>query len=72
MLWMMYFDGSRCKHGCDVGVVFKSLEGHMGRFSFIFIWICTNNAVEYEALCLELSNAIIMGIRCLVVHGDSK
>ena len=67
----MYFDGSKCKHGCSVSVVFKSLGGHMRRFSFRFTWICINNAIEYESLYLGLSKLISMGIICLVVHGDS-
>jgi len=71
-IWKMYFDGSRCKHGCRARVVFKYLERYMKRFSFRFIWICTNNVVEYEALCLRLSKAISIGIKCLIFHSDSK
>lgn len=69
-VWMMFFDGSRCRHGCGVGILFKSPPGHMKRFSFKFTWTCTNNVAEYEALCLGLSKAISMGIRCLIFHGD--
>ena len=71
-IWMMYFDGSLCKHGCGAGVVFKSLNKNTKIFSFQFTWNCTNNADEYEALCLWLSKAISIGIRCLIIHGDSK
>ena len=46
------------------------IEGHIRRFSFIFIWICTNNVTEYEALYLELSKAISISIRYLVMHDD--
>jgi len=68
----MFFDRARCKHGYGAGVVFKSPEVHMKRFSFIFTWTCTNNVAKYEALYLGLSKAINMGIKCLIVHGDSE
>lgn len=71
-VWTIFFDGATCKHGYRASIIFKSLEGHMRRFSFRFTWICTNNATEYEDLCLGLYKAISMRIRCLVVHGDSK
>jgi len=69
-IWTMYFDGSRCKHGCGARVVFKSLEGYMKIFSFRFIWICTSNANDNETLCLGLSKAISIRIKCLIFHGD--
>jgi len=69
-IWIMYFDGFKCKHGCGVGVVFKSLKGYMKRFSFKFIWICINNIAKYEALYLGLSKVINIGIKCLIIHGD--
>jgi len=66
----MYFDGSRCKHGCGAEVVFKHLKGHMKRLSLIFTYICTNNVAKYEALYFVLSKAISIGIRCLIIYGD--
>lgn len=71
-VWTIIFNGARCKHGCGAGVVFKSLDGSTIRFSFQFTWTCTNNVVEYEALCLGLSKVIIMGIGCLIVYGEFK
>lgn len=71
-VWKMFFDGARCKHGCRASSIFKSPEGNMKRFYFKFKWNCTNNATEYEAICLGLSKDINMGIKYLVVHGDSK
>lgn len=53
-IWIVYFDRARCKYGCGAGVVFKSPKGYIRRFSFRFTWICTNNAHEYEVLCLGL------------------
>jgi len=35
-IWKMYFDGSRSKHGCGDGFIFKSPKGHMKIFSFRF------------------------------------
>lgn len=68
----MFFDVARCKHGCGVAVIFKSHEGHIRRFLFKFTCNCTNNAIEYQAPCLGLYKAISMGIRCIIVHGDSE
>lgn len=71
-VWIMYYDGAICKHGCGVVIVFKSPNGHMKIFSFRFTWTYINNDLEYEALYLDLSKAISMGIICVIVHGDSK
>lgn len=32
-VWIMYLDGTRCKHDYGVGVVFKPPDGHMKKFS---------------------------------------
>lgn len=69
-VWIMFFDGARCKYGCGASVVFKFPNGSMRRFYFQITWIYTNNVAKYEALYLGLSKAISMGIRYLIVHGD--
>lgn len=71
-VWIMYFDGNRCKHGCGASVFVKLPDGHAKKVSFRFTWTCTNNIAEYEALYFGISRAISMGIRCLIFHGDSK
>lgn len=38
--------------------------------SYRLTWLCTNNATEYEALCLGLEQAIKMQIQCLKIKED--
>lgn len=34
------------------------------------IWICTNNATKYEALCLGIKQEMKMKIKWLIIFGD--
>lgn len=54
-VWIMYFDGARCKYSCGDRVIFKPPYGYMKRFSLRLTWTCTKNVVEYEYLYLGLS-----------------
>lgn len=53
-LWYMHFDGAKSKNGVGARVILKSLSGETKRYSFKITWSCTNNVVEYEAMCLGL------------------
>lgn len=68
----MQFDGAKCKNTVGAGFVFQSLSEPSNIFSQRITCIYTNNATEYEALFLGLSKAIILGIKCLSVIGDSE
>src|SRR5512139_539619 len=70
--WIMHFDGSKRLSGTGAGVVLISPTGE--RLSYV-LWIhfsASHNVAEYEALLHGLRIAISLGIRRLIVHGDSQ
>ena len=69
--WTIHFDGSRQLEGSGAGVVLTSPRGDKFRYVLRFMFPCTNNAAEYEALLHGLRIAKEMNlsrVRCL---GDS-
>ena len=69
--WMMYFDGSLNLDGAGMGVYFISPSRDKLRY-VLWIHFCTsNNAAEYEATLHGLYIAIELGVKCLMVFGDS-
>ena len=67
----MFYDGAKCKNGAGAGVVLVSPEGDSLRYA-IQIDFTTNNIVEYEGLLTGLRIVISLGIRRLLVKGDSE
>nr|AAS07077.1 putative gag-pol polyprotein [Oryza sativa Japonica Group]ABF96609.1 retrotransposon protein, putative, Ty3-gypsy subclass [Oryza sativa Japonica Group] len=70
--WTMHFDGSKRLSGTGAGVVLISPTGE--RLSYV-LWIhfsASHNVAEYEALLHRLRIAISLGIRRLIVRGDSQ
>ena len=67
----MYFDGSLKLGGAGVGVLFISLDGKQLKYVLQILWQATNNEAEYEALIHGLRVAITLGIKRLLVYGDS-
>nr|AAR87147.1 putative polyprotein [Oryza sativa Japonica Group]AAT81735.1 RNase H domain containing protein [Oryza sativa Japonica Group]ABF96761.1 retrotransposon protein, putative, Ty3-gypsy subclass [Oryza sativa Japonica Group] len=70
--WTMHFDGSKRLSGTGAGVVLISPTGE--RLSYV-LWIhfsASHNVAEYEALLRGLKIAISLGIRRLIVRGDSQ
>jgi len=49
--WAMFFDESACDDGCGVGILLVSPRGVTYSFSIRVTTPCTNNIVEYEAVC---------------------
>jgi hypothetical protein len=69
--WKMYFDGS-LKLGRDgAGVLFISLEGKQLKYVLQILWQATNNEAEYQALIHGLRIITSLGIKRLLVYGDS-
>jgi ribonuclease HI len=69
--WKMYFDGSLSINGARAGVYFISPSGD--RLSYV-LWIhfkASNNTAEYEAALQGLRIAVELGIKRLMVFGDS-
>jgi hypothetical protein len=69
--WKMYFDGSLKLGGAGAGILFISPEGKQLKYVLQILWQATNNEAEYEALIHGLRIATSLGIKRLLVYGDS-
>jgi ribonuclease HI len=69
--WVMYFDGSLKLGGGGAGVLFISPRGEQLKCVFQILFEVSNNEAEYEALLHGLRLAISLGIKQLLVYGDS-
>ena len=67
----MYFDGSLKLGGGGAGVLFISPKGEQLKYVFQILFEVSNNEVEYESLLHGLRVAISLGIKRLLVYGDS-
>jgi ribonuclease HI len=67
----MYFDGSLKLDGAGAGVLLISPKGEQLKYILQIFWKVSNNEVEYEALLHGLRLAISLGIKRLLVYGDS-
>lgn len=68
---IIFFYGSHCESGGDVGVVFITPQGLPLPIYFKLSFECTNNNAEYEALILNLKLAIEMKYEQIKIYGDS-
>jgi hypothetical protein len=69
--WTMYFDGSLNLDGGGAGVLFISPRGEQLKYVLQILWEVSNNEAEYEALLHGLRLVISLGIKRLLVYGDS-
>jgi ribonuclease HI len=69
--WKMYFDGSLKLGGAGAGVLFISPDEKQLKYVLQILWQATNNEAEYEALIHGLQVAVSLGIKRLIVYGDS-
>jgi ribonuclease HI len=71
--WSMDFDGAVSKEGVGAGVW---LHNHRSRYSeshsYKLNFQCTNNIVEYEAFMLGLKLLKKVGVKQIMVRGDSE
>jgi ribonuclease HI len=67
----MYFDGSLKLDGGGAGVLFISPKGKQLKYVLQILWEVSNNEAKYEALLHGLRLAISLGIKRLLVYGDS-
>jgi ribonuclease HI len=67
----MYFDGSLKLGGAGAGVLFISPNRRQLKYILQILWPATNNEAEYEALIHGLRVAASLGIKCLLIYGDS-
>ena len=67
----MYFDGSLKLGGTGISVLFVSSDGKELKYVLQILWSATNNEAEYEALPHGLRVAVSLGIKRLLIYGDS-
>jgi ribonuclease HI len=67
----MYFDGSLKLEGAGAGVLLISPTGEQLKYVLQIFWKVSNNEAEYEALLHGLRLAVSLGIKQLLVYGDS-
>jgi ribonuclease HI len=67
----MYFDGSLNLKGVGAGVLLISPTGKQLKYILQIFWKVSNNEAEYEALLHGLRLAASLGIKRLLVYGDS-
>jgi ribonuclease HI len=69
--WVMYFDGSLKLRGSGAGVLFISPIGEQLKYVLQILSKVSNNKAEYEALLHGLRLAVFLGIKRLLVYGNS-
>jgi ribonuclease HI len=69
--WVMYFNGSLKLEGAGAGVLLISPKGEQLKYILQIFWKVSNNEAEYEALLHGLRLAASLGIKRLLVYGDS-
>jgi ribonuclease HI len=67
----MYFDGSLKLEGAGAGVLLISPKGEQLKYVLQIFWKFSNSEAECEALLHGLRLAISLGIKQLLVYGDS-
>jgi ribonuclease HI len=68
---VMYFDGSAKLSGGGARVLFISSRGEQLKYVFQILFKVSNNEAEYEALLHGLRLAVSLGIKRLLIYGDS-
>ena len=69
--WVMYFDGALNINGAGVGILFITPTKDKLRYVLRIHFPASNNAAEYEACLHGLRIAVELGVKCLMVYGDS-
>ena len=67
----MHFDKSKMHTGLGAGIVLTTPRGDKLRYVLQIHFDSSNNEAEYEALLYGLRMAISLGVRRLMVYGDS-
>jgi len=70
--WTMRFDRSAMTTSNGLGIVLSCEDRDTMPLSFKLGFSCSNNAAEYEAYLIGLAIALSMGIKHMMVLGDSN
>jgi ribonuclease HI len=68
----MYFDGSYTLKGAGAGIMLIPPKGDMLKYVIQIEFPATNNTIEYEGLVAGLLLVKELGIRRLLIRGDSQ
>jgi ribonuclease HI len=67
----MHFDGSLKLQGAGTGILFIALGGEQLKYAILLLFPASNNAAEYEAYIHGLNIVMSLGVKRLMVYGDS-
>jgi ribonuclease HI len=67
----MYFDGSLKLQEAGAEILFIAPGGEQLKYALQLLFLASNNVTEYEAVVHEMSIAVSLGIKKLMVYGDS-
>jgi ribonuclease HI len=67
----MYFDGSLKLQGVGARILFIAPGGEQLKYALQLLFPTSNNVAEYDALVHGLSITVSLGIKKLMVYGDS-
>jgi ribonuclease HI len=70
--WTLFFNGSARQQVGGARVILIDPSGDQVKYTVHLEFKATNNMEEYEALIFGLSVALSLGIRQLLVKGDSQ
>jgi ribonuclease HI len=70
--WTLFFDGSACQRSAGARVVLVGPDEDQLKYVVCLEFKATNNMAEYEALIFGLTVALSLGVRQLLVKGDSQ
>jgi ribonuclease HI len=70
--WTLFFDGSARNKKAGAGVGLIDPHGEQVRYMVHLNFEATNNMAEYEVLIFGLTVALSLGVRELLVKGDSQ
>ena len=73
--WIMYFDGAFLLQGAGAGVLLVAPTGEHLKYVIQMHFpreMSTNNTAEYEGLLAGLRIAADLGVKKLIVRGDSQ
>lgn len=70
--WTMAFDGALNSQGAGAGFILTSLTGDQFKHAIHLNFRATNNAAEYEGLLAGIRAVVALGVKRLIVRGDSE
>nr|AAT77329.1 putative polyprotein [Oryza sativa Japonica Group] len=70
--WIMAFDGALNSQGAGAGFILTSPSGEQFKHAIHLNFRATNNTAEYEGLLAGIRAATALGVKQLIVKGDSE